>query len=212
MDKLFYLYIVAGVFGAGVLLVDSFSSFLSSVRGGGGDDGVGNDMDSDGEADVDSDGDDGDHYEADGSNLVDYQKHKAKGILQFISFLRTLVYFCAGFGVTGVFALLTGESSLSSLLWSVPVGIGTVLLFKLFRRIQQNKLDSSFSDKELINMKGEALLPIEGQQMGKVRIQFGSLTLERYAKLASNNHSIKKGDRIVISNVDKKVVYVRSLN
>ncbi|PWE00941.1 NfeD family protein [Marinilabilia rubra] len=211
MDKLFYLYVVAAVFGAGVLLVDSFSSVLSSSQSG--DDDGGDDLDADGEVDVDSEGgDDSDHYEADGSDLVDYQKYKAKGFLQFISFLRTLVYFCAGFGVTGVFAILTGESTLSSLLWSIPVGLGTVLVFKLFRRIQQNKLDSSFADKELVNMKGEALLPIEGQQMGKVRIQFGSLTLERYAKLASNNQSINKGDRIVISNVDKEVVYVRSLN
>ncbi|WP_462318605.1 hypothetical protein [Marinilabilia sp.] len=211
MDKLFYLYVVAAVFGAGVLLVDSFSSVLSSSQSGD-DDGGGDDMDGDVEADVDSEGDDSDHYEADGSDLVDYQKYKARGFLQFVSFLRTLVYFCAGFGVTGVFAILTGESTLSSLLWSIPVGLGTVLVFKLFRRIQQNKLDSSFSDKELVNMKGEALLPIEGAQMGKVRIQFGSLTVERYAKLASNNPSIKKGDRIVISNVDKEVVYVRSLN
>jgi membrane protein implicated in regulation of membrane protease activity len=144
--------------------------------------------------------------------MVDYQNHKAKGFLQFISFLRTLVYFCAGFGIVGIFALLTGESALSSLFWSIPVGAVTVLIFKLFKRIQQNKLDSSFSDKELVNMKGEALLPIVADQMGKVRIRFGSITVERYAKLASKDIPVKKGDRIVISSVDKEVVYVRSLN
>jgi membrane protein implicated in regulation of membrane protease activity len=169
---------------------------------------------SDSETDVNdtSGDDDGEHYDSDGSNLVDYHKYKARGLLQFIAFLRTLVYFCAGFGVTGIFALLTGESTLSSLLWSAFVGLGTVGIYKVFRKIQRNKLDSSFSDRELLNMKGEALLPMSGDSMGKVRIHFGSITVERYAKSASKETSIKKGEAIVISNVDSDVVYVRNLN
>ncbi len=209
MDRLFYLYIVAGVFGAGVIIIDFFSSVLTSIEDGGDDADAVDSKTDDSDFSIDEDGE---HYDADGSNLVDYHKHKARGLLQFIAFLRTLVYFCAGFGITGIFALLTGESSLSSLLWSVFMGLGTVGIFKIFRKIQRNKLDSSFSDRELLNMKGEALLPMSGDSMGKVRIHFGSTTVERYAKSASKETSIKKGAPIVISNVDRDVVYVRNLN
>jgi len=202
MDRLYYLYIVAGIFGAGVILIDFFSSVLSSFE---------DDIDT-GDEEGDASSDDAEHHSSDGSNLVDYTRYKARGFLQFISFLRVLVYFCAGFGITGIFALLTGESAVSSIIWSGFVGLGTVAIYKIFRKIQRNKLDSSFSDKELLNMKGEALLPMKGESLGKVKIFFGTMTVERYAKPASGEVDINKGDPVVISNVDKDVVYVRNLN
>ncbi|SMO45417.1 hypothetical protein SAMN06265379_101897 [Saccharicrinis carchari] len=225
MDRLLYLYIATGVFGIGVILVDFFTNAISSFQADGGD--------GDG-ADDGDDGDDGDDTEGDhdtrisdvlhtsgraqdmelsehedGSYIVDYKKHKSSIILEFISWLRTLVYFAAGFGIIGTFAILTGESRISSLLWSIPVGIVTVLIFKIFKHIQNKKLDSSFRERELLNLPGEALLPITGSSMGKVRITFGSVTLERYAKLASADSPVKKGDKVVICNVDKDVVYIQ---
>jgi membrane protein implicated in regulation of membrane protease activity len=226
MDRLFYLYLVSAIFGAGVILIDFFSNALSSFQSG--DDNA--DGDADGEANgdelpetIDDTGDDDsphqnsedtapENYDSRGSIIADYKKYNSKSILQFISFLRTLVYFCAGFGVIGSFALLTGESATSSLMWSLPVGIITVLLFKAFKKIQQKKLDSSFSEKELVNLKGEALLPIKGKSMGKVRLFFGSLSLERYAMAANSEEQIKKGDKIVISSTGENVVYVKRIS
>jgi membrane protein implicated in regulation of membrane protease activity len=216
MDRLLYLYIFTGMFGIGVILVDLFTNAISSFQGDGEDGGDGDGEDADDArlsdiidiSDVDSP-DAGSTQEIQGSYMVDYRRHKYSTVLKFIGFLRTLVYFSAGFGIIGTFALLTGESRLSSLLWSVPVGLITVLIFKLFKRIQNRKLDSSFSEKELLHLTGEALLPIEGDAMGKVKINFGSVTLERYAKLAFKNAPVQKGDAIVISQVDSDVVYVQ---
>ncbi|TCO10996.1 NfeD family protein [Natronoflexus pectinivorans] len=220
MDQLIYLYITAGVFGAGVILVDFFTNAISSFQTG--DDGEGS---SDSESSYDdSEGSDtltdalddipshssGKNGEK-GSIIIDYKKRHSGVVLEFIRLLRTLVYFCAGFGLTGTFAILTKESVISILLWSVSVGVITVFLFKLFKRIQQRKLDSSFSDHELINLKGEALLPIEGSSMGKVRIFFGSLTLERYARTIPGEVPIKKGDLILICKSEQDVVYVKKI-
>ncbi len=221
MDRLLYLYIFTGIFGVGVILVDLFTNAISSFQGDGedggdGDDGEGDDGDdADGtrlsdiidlsDANPDSDS----SPAVQGSYMIDYRRHKTSTVLKFIGFLRTLVYFSAGFGIIGSFALLTGETRLSSLLWSLPVGLITVLIFKLFKRIQNKKLDSSFSEKELLHLKGEALLPIEGEAMGKVKINFGSVTLERYARLAYKDQPVQKGDAIVISKVDNEVVYIQ---
>ncbi|ASB49084.1 hypothetical protein [Alkalitalea saponilacus] len=221
MDQLIYLYITAGVFGAGVILVDFFTNAISSFQSGEDD---GSSSDNESSYDNDSEGSDtladtlddmpshpsGKNGEK-GSIIIDYKKRHSGVVLEFIRLLRTLVYFCAGFGLTGTFAILTGESIVSSLLWSVSVGFITVFLFKLFKRIQQRKLDSSFSDHELINLKGEALLPIEGSSMGKVRIFFGSLTLERYARTIPGEASIKKGDPILICKSEHDVVYVKRI-
>ena len=219
MDRLLYLYIATGVFGIGVIIVDFFTNAISSFQTDGGD-GYGAD-----DGDGDANGDDGDdsndsdqHHDTrisdvlrhgDGSYMVDYKRHKSSMVLEFIGWLRTLVYFAAGFGIIGTFAILTGESRISSLLWSIPVGLVTVLIFKAFKHIQNKKLDSSFTERELINLSGEALLSIEGASMGKVRITFGSMTLERYAKLASADSPVKKGDKVVICNVDNDVVYIQ---
>ncbi|GAO28005.1 hypothetical protein [Geofilum rubicundum] len=214
MDRLLYLYIFTGMFGVGVILVDLFTNAISSFQGDGEDGGDGEDADDTRLSDLidlsDADSPDaGTTQEIQGSYMVDYRRHKYSTVLKFIGFLRTLVYFSAGFGIIGTFALLTGESRISSLLWSIPVGLITVLIFKLFKRIQNKKLDSSFSENELLHLKGEALLPIEGDAMGKVKINFGSVTLERYAKLAFKNTPVQKGDAIVISKVDSDVVYIQ---
>ena len=219
MDRLLYLYIFTGIFGIGVILVDLFTNAISSFQGDGDDGDNGHSGDghddtslsdvidlSDAEsADADAD----DMHSVKGSYIVDYKRHKSSIVLEFIGLLRTIVYFSAGFGIIGTFALLTGESRISSLLWSIPVGLITVLIFKLFKRIQNKKLDSSFSEKELLHLKGKALLPIEGDAMGKVKINFGSVTLERYAKLAFKNAPVQKGDAIVVSKVDSGVVYIQ---
>ena len=221
MDRLLYLYIATGVFGIGVIVVDFFTNAISSFQtdGGDGDGHSADDGDGDDDGDQSDDGDDSHHnhdtrisdvlHHDKGSYMVDYKRHKSSMVLEFIGWLRTLVYFAAGFGIIGTFAILTGESRISSLLWSIPVGLVTVLIFKAFKHIQNKRLDSSFTERELLNLTGEALLSIEGSSMGKVRITFGSMTLERYAKLASADSPVQKGDKVVICNVDKDVVYIQ---
>ncbi len=222
MDQLLYLYIATGIFGIGVIIVDFFTNAISSFQTEGGDGYSANDGDDGDDGDVSDDGDDSDNSDDNhdtrisdvlhtdkGSYMVDYKRHKSSMVLEFIGWLRTLVYFAAGFGIIGTFAILTGESRISSLLWSIPVGLVTVLIFKAFKHIQNKKLDSSFTERELLNLPAEALLSIEGASMGKVRITFGSMTLERYAKLASADSPVKKGDKVVICNVDNDVVYIQ---
>lgn len=221
MDRLLYLYIASGVFGLGVILVDFFTNAISSFQTDGGD------------ADGDDGGDDGDEGEESaprmreltdlaegpdsdgdsprdkGSYITDYHRPRTSRVLKFIGYLRTLIYFCAGFGIIGSFALLTGESRLSSLLWSIPVGGITVLIFKLFKRIQNKQLDSSFSDRDFLDQGGENLLPLRPKEMGKVRIHFGKLQIERYARLAEGAAPLQKGDPIRVVRVDQEVVYVQ---
>jgi membrane protein implicated in regulation of membrane protease activity len=227
MERLLYLYLTTGIFGVGVITI----LFLTSAFGSADDeDGSDDSSDSTGDESFDDsddggedsfeDSDDGelstddsDEGEASGrgSDMVDYTKPKTNSILALMSNLRNAVYFCVGFGATGTFALLTGESELSSLIWSLPVGLITVGLFRLFKSVQQKKLDSTFSEKELVNLKGKALLSFSGEEIGKVQIQFGEMTIERYAKCNTSNTEVHKGDEIVITRADDNYVYITKL-
>ncbi len=225
MDRLLYLYLATGIFGAGVIIVLFLSNAFASF--GDGDEGpadseFGDDSSDDGFSDdaSDTDGNDGfddsdDISSDDGDSenstnyVVDYNRYRSRGILQFMSTLRTMVFFCVGFGTVGSFALLTGESRISSLIWSIPVGIVTVLIFHFFKNMQQKKLDSSIQDKELIQQRGTALLPFSGSSIGKVKITFGSLQIERYAKCSSPDDSIAKGDPVIVQSTDDEYVYVK---
>lgn len=219
MDRLIYLYLATGTFGAGVMIVLFFTSAFSSGDEAG-DEGAEDadiDMDDGGEADGDMDdaGDSGDEADTDsnhqGSYMVDYNKYKSTGILNFLSLLRTSVFFCVGFGTVGTFALLTGIRPLNSLFWSIPVGLVSVVIFRTFKSIQQKKLDSSINDNELLQQRGVALLPFGGDTIGKVKIQFGSLQIERYAKCDNTEESITKGDAVVVYRTDDEYVYVRKI-
>ncbi|MFW5807714.1 MAG: hypothetical protein ACOC2H_08950 [Spirochaetota bacterium] len=224
MERLLYLYLASGIFGAGVTLVLFFTSAFGAVTDGTAD---GENDIADGETMADStadtaddgsiDDDGGEEFTADddmyehspsGSYVLDYNRHRGNTILYIMGKLRTLVFFCAGFGTVGTFAILTGESPLSSIIWSIPVGVVTVLIFQFFKNLQQKSLDSSFSDQELVNLQGSALLPLSDGSPGKVRISFGRLEVVRYANVHKPDVTIEKGDRIRVVRVDDDFVYV----
>ncbi len=170
------------------------------------DDGDVDDGDDDG--DIEGDNDEGDTSHNEGSIVAhDNIKHKKNPVLKFLSYLRTLVYFSFGFGPVGWIVFSTGQSGLSSLLYSIPAGIVFAVAGRLLKRLQTHELDSQVKDAELLMERAEVLVTIGSGQMGKIRVDLDNTYIERYAKAKDNTAVYPVGTEVrVVSLTDEYLI------
>ena len=142
------------------------------------------------------------------SVLTESKGRVQSAIFRLFKYFRYALYFCVGFGPTGMAAVLMEKSSFESLLWALGAGIVVPIIAKLLTRISKKELDSSVKDKDLFMEHGIVLIPIEPGQMGKVKIKLGDVHIERYAKGLSSTQAFQKGDTIVVSDVQEGCVLV----
>ena len=177
------LFWLTAIFGVGVTVVD-----LLGLLGGGSDDAGGG-----------ADGQDGGGGDSGGGAPV----------LSFLRWVRTLVYFCLGFGPFGLAAGAFGSGPVGSLIWSLAGGVSMSVLARLFFRFQRTRLDSSLHDEELLMEPATVIVPIAAGGMGKVRVLFGQSVTERYARAEDGAAEFASGDRVVIARITEQCVYVR---
>lgn len=189
------LYLFTTIFGVGVIAVDMLG-LLDTGHDHGAVDGA-----ADGAADGDgAGGEDADSAEDGGGHTP---------LLSVLRYLRLAVYFSLGFGPLGLVAEATGRGELSSLLWSVPGGIAAGFLARLFFRFQQEDVDSSVREDELLLERGRVIVPFSSRDMGKVRVKIGQIIVERYALAEDEWESFRTDDRVEIVRVTDACVYVR---
>lgn len=172
------LYLFATIFGVGFLVIDLLGIFDS------GDDG--------GDA-----GDDGGGGETAGG-----------GILSVLRYFRTLLYFCAGFGPTGLVAGLFGYNTWPRLGWGLGVGVVAALMARALFRFQHRKLDSTVSQHELLAERAVVTVPISKGQMGKVRLRMGPVVVERFAIAVDPNETFEREALVQIIEVQDDCVKV----
>ncbi|MFW5760500.1 MAG: hypothetical protein ACOCXH_05930, partial [Cyclobacteriaceae bacterium] len=105
----------------------------------------------------------------------------------------------------GLFAELTDQSAP---LWAVFVGIVVAAIAAFFRRFQSDKLDSSIKDAELLMEQGQVLVSILPGQMGRVRIRFGGMNIDRFARGKNPGDAFKVGDTVQVHEVREDIVIV----
>lgn len=98
---------------------------------------------------------------------------------------RGLVYFCGGFGPTGLVAKLAGLDDPSSIGWAVAVGAASLVGFNALRRIQTRELDSQVSDAELLYDEATVIVRVDRDMLGKVRMEGLGGGVERYVRAAA---------------------------
>lgn len=133
-------------------------------------------------------------------------------VLSVLSYLRSLVYFCLGFGPTGWVAIAMGNSAVQSLLWAAPAGVAAFALAHAFFRFQRTDTDSSLHSEELFFQQATVIVPLTHDTMGKVRVQVGMNVTEQYALAAKSNARFEKGDTVRVANVTDECVYVEHEN
>jgi len=135
-----------------------------------------------------------------------------KVLLKTLSWLRMVVYFSLGFGVSGLFATFLGESSIATFLWALGLGIAVVMIYKISYKILRQEIDSTVKEDDLWLKTGEVLIPVRQGQLGKVEIKVDHRTVERYCKSFYENEEFKRGDRILIAKVTEECVYIEKRN
>lgn len=220
MQWLFTLYLSLGIFGIGVILLDLIFSF-GEASGEEGDDAL--DAEADGdfddsaddsadfETDSDADGDDSNqsvfHYR-DGEKMPD---RTGRFILKLLSSLRNFVYFSAGFGGMGFFAMLGGKKAIPSLYWSIPFGLVVLIIVRLLKRIQRSTLDSQVDPSMFLLEEAEVIVKIEQGQMGKVRLHFGGTITDYFALMNGMDESAFVGERVRVTEVLKDHLVVEKI-
>ena len=129
-------------------------------------------------------------------------------VLSVLSYLRSIVYFCLGFGPTGWAAIAMGNSAAKSLIWAVPAGMAAFVLARAFFRFQRTDTDSSLQSEELYFQRATVIVPLTHDTMGKVRVRVGMNVTEQYALAAEPNTQFEKGDTVWVTNVTPECVYV----
>lgn len=226
------IYIATAVFGIGVVALD-FLGILGEHGEDGGDASIALDsgdgaIDFDGGADFDGSVDGGIEV-ADGpgvhiggtefdmgdstqghvdSQFTDFNKSAGSWVLNIMAYLRLTVYFCMGFGPTGLMATSLGRNPLASLGIASVVGIISLFLAQAFFRLQQSVTDSTVHAVDMLRQEATVMIPVGHQDMGKVRITVGMSVTEQYALADDPDSSFKSGDTVRITRVTDECVYV----
>jgi membrane protein implicated in regulation of membrane protease activity len=98
---------------------------------------------------------------------------------------------------------------LGSLAWAVPGGIVAALLARAFFRFQQQDVDSSVRDEELLFERARVIAPISSKNMGKVRVRLAQAVVERYALAEDAGEAFRTDEVVEIVRVEEDCVYVR---
>lgn len=141
--------------------------------------------------------------------LHTYRKKKEKSVvLKTISILRFLVYFCLGFGGVGLFALLYYKNAAKSLYYSIPSGLVVMLLVILIRKSITREIDSHFKEEEFLMESATVIASIKKNSMGKIRINYGSVYQDRYARAKNPDEIIPLNSEVVVVDITDECMIV----
>ena len=205
------LYWFTAILGVGVTVVD-----LLGLIGAGGQADSGQadsgQADGDGAAAVDAGGDSVGGESSAGGESAGGESAGGAPVLSFLRYVRTVIYFCLGFGPFGIASTAFGSGAAGSLIWALAGGAGTAVLARLFFRLQRKELDSSIAEEELLFEEATVIAPIADGGMGKVRIRLGQSVAERYALAENPEARFPVDARVQVAQVTDRCVYVRGLD
>ncbi|MGH1489505.1 MAG: hypothetical protein ACRBK7_08960 [Acidimicrobiales bacterium] len=179
-----WIYIAATIFGGAFLIPMVLGGLSSDLEGGFGGDidsdlgdadfgaelGSGLDVDADLSGGLESGGIDLDGTAADGGGLFDSEA--IGSIFSSLISFRTLVFFSGFFGAAGL--VFGGLGYQPAVTFGTAVLIGTIaavansMLFGLIKNSQPN---SQISDRTLEGRPATVVLPMQGSQRGRIRVE-----------------------------------------
>ncbi len=141
-------------------------------------------------------------------HYTDFDKSTGNWVLSLMAYLRLTVYFCMGFGPTGLMAIATGRSPLVSLGIASAVGVVSLFLAQTFFKFQQSVTDSTVNAHDLLRQEATVMIPVGHKDMGKVRIQLGMSVTEQYALASNPDDTFRSGDKVHVTRVTDECVYI----
>ena len=188
---MFGLYLISAIVGWVFVGVFLFGGMDTDVDG---------DFDVDVDADLDTDFD-GD-LDAAGSGFASSVAAAGLSLLSF----RSIVFFLAFFGLTGIVLDLIDTSGFATLLAAIGVGaFAWVFNSFVFRALKVSEVSSDLRESDLRGALGEVVLPISSSHRGRISISVGDqrryLTAEPYD--AAKHGAFGVGDQVVVVDLER---------
>lgn len=193
-----WLYIAASIFGG---------TFVLGMLAGGLD--LDSDLDFDADADFDLDTSEMSADNLTGEDVASAGTDFFGSLLSF----RSIVFFSLFFGLAGlVFDRLDYTEPAPLLTGSLLGLIAAVLNTQLFRWLSDNETSSMLSDRAITGSRGTVVLPLEGDQKGRIKAEIEGQT----TFLVALPHSAKTdrfdvGDSVVVVEIENGTALVAPL-
>jgi membrane protein implicated in regulation of membrane protease activity len=207
-----WIYIASAIFGL-VFLVPMLLGGLDSdvgELGGDADLDLGGDADIDFDTELDSDLDSDSGSDSDSALLGPDSAMGA--ILSSIVSVRTIVFFTAFFGTSGVVFSILGYSSAVTLATATFIGlVAAVANSVLFGLVKQSQSTSQISDRTLEGRRATVVLPLAPNRKGKIRIDLGGQPQFMVALALESEGQLGVGDPVVVVKIEDGTALVASL-
>lgn len=186
------------------LIVGGFFVLLSIFGGG--------DHETDADHDLSFEADHDVEFDLDGDLDLDHDfgADAGPGLVDLFS-IRALFLFAAFFGLTGVslgaFGTAEPMNAVLSAITGMIVGLGGNWFIK---RFAYQQVSSQVSAASLKGRTARVLLPMEGDQNGRIQLEAGGRKLQFTARLFEPEQAegLAQGDEVVVLNMDGRVAEV----
>jgi membrane protein implicated in regulation of membrane protease activity len=195
-----WIYIASAIFGLAFL--------LPMLLGG-----LDSDVDLGGDADLDLDADGAGEMDGDGGDTAFVGADSAVGaILSSIVSVRTVVFFTAFFGTSGVVFSILGYAPAVTVPTAVFIGVvAAVANSVLFGLVKQSQSTSQISDRTLEGRRASVVLPLEADRKGKIRIDLGGQPQYMVARALEAEGPLNVGAPVVVVKIEDGTALVASL-
>jgi hypothetical protein len=144
--------------------------------------------------------------ESTGSPLAHDVRMRGIGLVRALTAVRSLIYFCLGFGPVGLFAMTRYDSAAATLAWSLPFGAIVMAGTRLLRRFASREVSSDIPSGDLLLTEGEVTVSIGRSAMGRVRLAVEGRYVDCFARSRADG-VLGVGTRVrVVESTDECVV------
>ncbi len=200
-----WIYIASAIFGLAFLAPMLLGGIDSDVDLGGDLD-LDTDLDLDVDTDIELDGGDaGDGMQLGGENAIG-------AILSSIVSVRTIVFFAAFFGTSGVVFSILGYATAVTLGTALFIGaVAAVANSLLYGLVKKSQSTSHISDRTLVGRRASVVLPLGETRKGRIKIDLGGQPQFMVAQALESEGSLDVGAPVVVVKVEDGTALVASI-
>jgi membrane protein implicated in regulation of membrane protease activity len=167
------------------------------------------DVDVDLDLDVETNFDAGDS----GGDGAEDQIGSASSFVSSLLSTRSVVFFLAFFGLSGVVFTAIGSRTIVALATSAVLGlVAAGLNAEIFNYLKSTGASSQHLNKDLAGVSARVVLPISGEHKGRIRTDLGGQPTFMVASPYESGDMFDVGDSVVVMEVQNGTAFVAELN
>ncbi len=137
------------------------------------------------------------------------------GLLSGLLSFRSLVFFAAFFGLTGVVLTWIGSGPLLTATTAVALGLFAAYVnARLMRFLQGSDTDSLIADDRITGHLARVVVPVGPSTRGRVEVDLDGQPLQLVARpfSTSTERNFRRGEQVVVVEVDEGVALIAELS